>query len=619
MRRLVVALGLACACGTHTTELVADAGGLPGLVALEVTPGDTAVELTDLSAELAVPLTATGTFRDGHRRDVTAEITWATDRDDAGGFPSPGRWVASNRAGGVVTVEARSGTIAAAAHIAITVRLAVTDPAFPPPPGAADGFAAPTPVVTGDPMRSPRIVYPADEVMFPVNLRGVLFQYDAGSVADVLRLRFRSSFLDLQVLTTSDRWRPDAQLWELLARTSAGDKAVMTVAGLASASPTTIWESTAIDVYFSAAAVDGSIYYWSTSSEGVLKAGLAQATPQQFYAQPPDTTCVGCHTLSRDGRRLAVGYGGEILQEVSVPARATIVPASRPMGWSTFSPDGRRLLVADQGVLTLLDADTGAPIGPNGGVVDAGGRATHPDWSPRGDDVVVARCERADDNRNVERCSIVRVPIVGDGWGAPEVLVAAAGPMDNNFFPRYSPDGAWIAYVHAAGKSRRQPTSELRLIPAGGGAPFTLARANHRVGPRDGVAGVGNTMPTWAPAIHRGTQWLAFSSTRDYGKILVGDKPAQLWVVALDLSRTGDPSFAAFWLPFQEPDQRNHRAFWAVDPDVPCDGAGEVCDGLDNDCDGVIDDDCAPCTADERCFDGLDNDCDGVVDDGCVD
>ena len=618
IRAVVVVAILGGGCGIQKTELIDDAAGLPGLVALEIAPGDSTVELLDLTSELSVALAATGTFRDGTRRDVTAEIEWTTDRDEAGRFAQPGRWIASNRAGGIVSVEAHSGTVAATARITIMVRLSVTDAAFPPPPGGRDAFQPSTPIVRGDPLRSPRIVYPADEVMFPLELHRILFQHDAGSLADVLRLDFRSPFLELQVFTSGDRWQPDQQLWDLLSFTNAGGQLVFTVAGAESANPVTIWESLPITVLFADSSVPGSIYYWSSSSDGVMKGAISQAAPSKFYSQPPDTRCAGCHALSRDGRRMAVGYDGERLQEVSVPGRAPILPASRDAGWSTFSPDGRRLVIAQRGTLTLLDADSGAPIGGAGGVIDAGGDATHPDWSPLGDHLVVARCTRADDNRSVEGCSIVRIPVVDGGWGPPDVLVASTSAADNNFFPRYSPDGTWIAYVHAAGKSRNQPTSELRLVPAGGGAPFTLARVNHRVGPLDSVADIGNTMPAWAPSSHRGIHWLAFSSTRDYGKVLVGDKVPQLWIAALDLSRTGDPSHAAFWLPLQDPAQRNHRPFWAIDPERPCDGAGEVCDGFDNDCDGLIDDDCASCQPTETCFDSLDNDCDGVVDDGCI-
>jgi hypothetical protein len=630
-RSVCIALCVAAlSCGREDVELMdidASTGGndagdpIPGLLSLELTPATTMVDVDDLTAFQTVALTATGHFAGDETRDVTDLVAWGVDNPAPGGFVSPGQWRTSNAAGGPVVVEARSGPIAATADITVMFRPTITDGTFPPPAGSEGLFDPATPVVTGDP-GSPAIVYPAHETKFPLNVYRILFQYNAGTGTDVYRVRFVSDYLDMQVFTAGDRWQADETTWSFLADTNAGTKVVMTVAGVDSANPTTVFESAPIDVLFSKSAVEGAIYYWSTSAEGVMKGVISQPTPTKFYSEPPSTTCVACHTVSRDGRRMSVGYDGEVLQEVSVPARDVLVGADRGygMGWSTFSPDGSLLLIANKGVLTLIDSDTGDPVGPNDGVVPVAG-TSHPDWSPQGDYVAVAACGISDKNKEVEQCSIGRIPYSGGAWGDLEILVPAGAAGDNNFFPKYSPDGRWIAYVNATGKSKDQPTSELRLIPSGGGTPIVLTLATRRVGPLDDVPATGTTMPTWAPSTHPGTQWLAFSSIRDYGKVLTGDKADQLWVVALDLEAadTGnDPSYAAFWLPLQDVTERNHRAFWAVDADEPCSSEIEVCDEFDNDCDGVVDEACEECAEPDVCFDGSDNDCDGVIDEGCI-
>lgn len=86
------------------------------------------------------------------------------------------------------------------------------------------------------------------------------------------------------------------------------------------------------------------------------KALVSDPIPTKFYTDPAaanSNTCVACHTLSRDGKRLAVGYGGEKLWEVSVPERERIVPSTpgseRASSWTTFSPDGTKLLHRDHG------------------------------------------------------------------------------------------------------------------------------------------------------------------------------------------------------------------------------------------------------------------------------
>ena len=63
--------------------------------------------------------------------------------------------------------------------------------------------------------------------------------------------------------------------------------------------------------------------------------------------------------------------------------------------------------------------------------------------------------------------------------------------------------------------------------------------------------------------------WVTFSSRRDYGLRLqqqsraVESRTAQLWMAALRPNRTGDPSAAAFWLPFQDLNSGNHIGQWA--------------------------------------------------------
>ena len=70
-----------------------------------------------------------------------------------------------------------------------------------------------------------------------------------------------------------------------------------------------------------------------------MKGVISEPLPTKFYTVDPDTTCVACHTVSRDGKRMAAGYDGEWLQEIAIPERSVTIEETRyPMGWSTFSP-----------------------------------------------------------------------------------------------------------------------------------------------------------------------------------------------------------------------------------------------------------------------------------------
>jgi hypothetical protein len=481
-----------------------------------------------------------------------------------------------------------------------------------------------------DTAREPAIVYPSHETMFPINVSRIRHDWSGGGSNALFRLRFEGPRTTVNVYTTDLTWEPDEEQWDWIAESNRGESVTLTVSGLDPDDPGDIWQSAPITLHFSDAEVEGAIYYWSTGTKGIMRALVSDPIPIKFYTDPMAAdadTCVACHTLSRDGKRLAVGYGGETLREVNVPDRDVIIPAGAvpgekgekgmPSAWTTFSPDGEMLLVAASGRLTLIDSDTGETIGPDAGVVPipAGTIATHPDWSALGDRVVITLGTRGG-NKEVEGGSIAILPYDAGEWGEPEIIVESTGATDNNFFPVWSPDSRHIAYVNAPGKSKDAVGATLRLIPAEGGDPVIMTRLNERVNNEDGIIDIGNSMPTWAPSTRPGTFWLAFSSLRAYSVVRPqDDKEDQIWIAAIDPTAV-DPGFSAFWAPFQNIADGNHRAFWThADEDTQCGCVDRCDDGLDNDCNGTADDDeCVVCEATEICGDGIDNDCNCVID-----
>jgi mono/diheme cytochrome c family protein len=520
------------------------------------------------------------------------------------------------------------------------------------PENAPDLFDGANPHAPGtDAKREPAIVYPSHETMFPLNVSRIRHDYTAGG-NDLFELRFAGPSTTVTIYTTSLTWTPTDEQWDWIAESNRGASVELQVSGLVQSSATESWASEPITLYFSDAAVEGAIYYWSTGTKGIMRATVGNPIPEKFYTNPSaanSETCAACHTLSRDGKRLAVGYEGEWLREVSVPERETIVPVGatdeamgmpkpgmpapgmpmepkppKDMGggiasaWTTFSPDGEMLLVAANGILTLIDSDTGETIGDGSGIVPIpdGAVATHPDWAATGDKVAITLGTKGG-NKEVESGSIAVLSYAAGAWGDAEVLIASQGKDDNNFFPVWSPDSKLLAYVHADGSSKDAPTAELRLFNVASGKTISMVRLNQRVNNEDGVLKLGNTMPTWAPSTKPGTFWLAFSSLRPYSVVRpLDDKEDQIWIAAVD-PNADDPGYAAFWAPFQSIDEGNHRAFWThASDDTQC-ACVDVCgDALDNDCDGTADEaDCSQCQAEEICGDGIDNDCDCVIDD----
>lgn len=486
---------------------------------------------------------------------------------------------------------------------------------------AADRFKSGTEQPPGtDAGREPAIIYPSHETMFPINVSRIRHEWSPGA-GELYELAFVGPKTQVRVYTTGSDWLPSTEQWQWIAESNRGEGVDFTVRAVDE--DDNVWQSQTIRLLFSPTEVQGAIYYWSTGTAGIMKGLVSSPFPEKFYTDPEASdsdTCVACHTLSRDGKRLAVGYGGEKLREVSVPERDVILPEdgqkARASAWTTFSPDGKLLLVASKGVLTLIDSDTGETVGPNDGVVPLpqGTVGTHPDWNAVGDKVAISLGTKGGD-KEIEGGAIAILPYNQGAWGTPEVLVPAEG--ENHFFPTWSPDGKWLAFVTATGKSKDNPTAVLRLVSASGGKPVELVRLNERVNNEDGVTGIGNTMPTWAPATRTGIFWIAFSSLRPYATVRPQHKDEdQIWIAAIDTS-LDDPGYAAFWAPFQSTADGNHRAFWTRDAgDTDC-GCVEICgDGIDNDCDGVADGpDCSVCEAKEICDDGIDNDCNCVVDD----
>jgi hypothetical protein len=116
-----------------------------------------------------------------------------------------------------------------------------------------------------------------------------------------------------------------------------------------------------------------------------------------------------------------------------------------------------------------------------------------------------------------------------------------------------------------------------------------------------------NYEPTVLPVAVGGYYWVVFTSRRAYGNTIApggtvagGDNPwgtfanniettsprKKLWVAAIDINYLGkaDPSHPAFYLPGQELEAGNMRAFAALEPCKPdgsaCSSAAECCGGF---------------------------------------
>jgi len=566
MTRLMVLLCLWAGC-TETVEL--GGGQLSGLVSLELRPPAATATVTDLNAgPVAIEFAAIGRFVDGTRRDVTHLVEWSVD-NAAPGAITDGTYLTSNAAGGHAVVRARAlageSALEADADVHVIISLELVDGVFPPPIGA-EGLFSPDAAIEVGGARAPALLYPSHGTLFPQDLARIVFQHGPALQTDAFRWRLVSDSLYLSFLTGGTRWQPDGAVWSLIAATHAGTELKLLVEAADSSQPGTIYSAPEATLSFARGGAGGVIYHWSAGNSSVNRSTLSNETPSRLYPQDPETTCVGCHAVSRDGKQMAMGYDGENLRTIDLEGLAPIVSMPlRPMGWATFSPDGNLLVVADNGTLTLRDAKTGNTVGPNSGRLPIALKASHPDWSPDGRHVAMTLTDDVATNMSVGSGAIARIPYTNGVWGAVEVLVSGS-LTNNNYFPKYSPDGRFIAFVHADGLSQSAPYAELRMIRADGSAQITLTTASHRLGAIDGVPDLANTMPSWAPDIDGALGWLAFASARPYGEILPVRGTTQVWITGIDFARAElgiDPSFAAFWLPSQDVRVVNNNPIWA--------------------------------------------------------
>jgi hypothetical protein len=519
-------------------------------------------------------------------------------------------------------------------------------------PGAFDRG---TEVASGsDPDAEPAVLYPSDETLVPENLRQLRFAWRPGR-STVFALDFVGPNTSVRIVTAETSFSPTVEEWEWIAGSNRGATLALVLRGIAPDAPETIRVSRALTLGVSQSPLESMVYYWSTGSQGLMRALPTATQAERVLTQPGGAeaaTCTGCHTVSRDGRRVAAGYDKNQLAEFTLPDRNVVVPLGSlgsdappappeppddggpapppdmmmpkgakpaPLVWSTFSPDGKLLLAAGGGKLRLIDADTGSTIGPEDGPLPlpAGMNATHPDWSPGGDRIALTLAAKGGD-KQTEEGSIAVVTYDKGVFGEPVVLVPSAGDKDNNFFPSFSPDARFIAYVNARGGSQEATGARIRLVEVSTGTVHELTRLNERVGTDDGVADVGNTMPSWVQSLSDRMYWLSFSSLRAYSDLRPAHpKQDQLWMAAIDPS-LDDVGLPAFWAPFQSIAQGNHRAFWVpANAGATC-GCLERCgNALDDDCDGTVDEaDCvATCAPREVCGNELDDDCDCVPDD----
>ncbi len=524
------------------------------MVSIQVVPD--VVQLATANGTVAEQqFTAVATFSDGDTGELDL-VSWELSNASMGSIDSRGKFVSVDQNGGDATVTATFLTNVATAEMSIVHSATYLEEGVEE--AAAEALGE---VESGE--AGLEIVYPRDQTRVPRNLEGLRIFWSGTSSTDVVRLHFSSRLESVDVYCTNcSNWTVPTAVWQAVSATNRkGSLSVQVFAGAWDGSElTSVRQSEPITVTVNRFDATGSVLFWSTADEAIMRIVAGGGTASRFYPEARGSGCYGCHEVSEALQWMVVtrdGVNGAYqVVDVSDPAAPTLVydvSDSKRMTFHSLSPDGQFILGVENGALKLYDLPTNAYIGA---VTPDGNRYSHPGWAPDGKHVVAVRVTQSFySDMTFLGGEIVTMSWDGARLGTPEVLVARETNV-NLYYPAWSPDGEWLVFNRSTGDAYADPDAELWIVAATGGEPVRLDNAN-------GEGPVQNSLARWAPLPDDDILWLAFSSRLPISTDR--QSASQIWVTAVepDLVRAGlDPTSAPYWLPGQNTNSDSHLPVW---------------------------------------------------------
>jgi hypothetical protein len=341
-----------------------------------------------------------------------------------------------------------------------------------------------------------------------------------------------------------------------------------------------------VAINFAQEDLSGGIYYWQSATYGGVAGttggiyyhdfGTFNPTPTPFWTSGSTGTCVGCHTLSKDGVRMALmnddpdaddEYGDVKTLTIDVASRTALGGANVGPGFQTFTHD-HALMVAS----TFKPG--GGPPPPPPPPPDGGGGSGASNvvdrsfavWSGDGHTLLATdalpvvgglQLVGTQPNLSADDSTLVfaapgyvggqsSISQAGDHhflgaslWSASFTpttyalgnfteILAATG-QENFYYPDQSVDGNWLVFNEnndnsAANNdgdcfySRQARVKIMHFPPQSGDVPLDLPNL-------DVADGLTNSWPRWSPVVqtykYHQILWVTFSSNRDYGLRLV--------------------------------------------------------------------------------------------------
>jgi len=544
-------------------------------------PARLIIEPAELSVTILNDAAVTRTYTahliqgDGQDVDVTQETTFSVHDRAYGAFTGATLSV-TGQGFGPTRVDAVARGVTSDAGLVVYLKNTIVDATAPLDAAGLFGAAA------EDPALAPALAYPLDGILLPPNLGefDVHWTNNTARTNNLFEVTMANPYIDIRLYTKATDhpeqfWTVlQPQAWHSIA--TSREQLTLRVAGLDAAHPGTKGTSAARHVDCTNADAQGGLYYWTTSGlAGIWRYdfGRPEVPPAPYFADANrPAPCMGCHTLSRDGTKMAVTFdGGNGRATVfNVADRTPLIPfdgvTQPPARWSfaTFDAHATKLVTVENGQLYLRALDGKLLTGPLPPVTANLG-ATHPDLSPDDTRLVSVEFSGGLDAQAYDGAIVIRsFDAATNTFGAPTTLVPNA-PNHANWYPSFSPDGQWIVFTRSTSYSYDAASAETWIVKADGTQPpVQLATANL-------TGDLTNSWARWVPFAQTfgpGNEplfYLTFSSKRPFGvRIPSGGRP-QIWMTPVFPSRAAageDPAGNAFRVPFQDVNTANHIAQW---------------------------------------------------------
>lgn len=263
------------------------------------------------------------------------------------------------------------------------------------------------------------------------------------------------------------------------------------------------------------------LYYWEIPNPlggDIMRLPLQGATtPSPFWGPRTGRSCAGCHSVSPDGRYVAIIEGASFRMVDTTTDIALALPNSAiSPNYITWRPnvlaqpayqyaydDGFNISIASlwQGTLRELQ-----------GANDPNLVETMATWGSNGK-IAFVRGTQGTQNQNGGGFGLMGpadLLMVDENGGTPVAIQGASSNLTNgsNYYPAFSPNGNWIAYTFSAAGSGTLAAADarIRLVSAANtGNVLDLPNLN--------AGGGANSYPTWSV----NGQFMSFSSNRAGG------------------------------------------------------------------------------------------------------